>query len=393
MEGPQSTLEELWSELKQLRLRVAELESFETRLRHAEDRHRILLENSFFGIGLSDGNRILYANRPLLQLFGYMDQAEFTAKSLLDHVAPSSRPMILERLQTVAAGIFLEPTFVYDILRKDGSTRTVEINVVPYSWEEKPCRLSLFRDITERNRTDETLRESERKYRALVETTGTGYVIIDVEGKVLDANPEYVRLTGQEHLKHILHHRVTEWTAQHDRARNAEAVRECAERGYIRNFMVDYVNNRGQFTPVEVNATIVPTADGLRILTLCRDMTERKRLETQFRQAQKMEAIGVLAGGVAHDFNNLLTVINGYSDVLLGDLTPADPKRYDVGQIRLAGERAASLTAQLLAFSRRQILETRNLDLNEVISGLHEILHRLIGEDIDLAVAAQPVWD
>ena len=390
MEGRCSSSEQVPSELEQLRERVAELESVMAKLVHAEERHRILLENSFVGIGLSEGNRILYANRPLLQLFGYTDPEEFTAKPLIDHVAPSSRPMILERLRSVSAGIPLDPIFVYDIVRKDGGTRTVEIYVVPYSWNEKPCRLSLFRDITERKQADEALRESESKYRALVETTGTGYVIIDAEGRVLDANPEYVRLTGHNTLQDILQHRVTDWTARHDRQRNAEGVRQCAEQGYIRNFLIDYVNSQGQFTPIEVNATVLPTTEGIKILTLCRDMTERQRLESQFRQAQKMEAVGVLAGGVAHDFNNLVTVITGYSDVLLRELAHDDPKRDEVEQIRLAGERAASLTAQLLAFSRRQILEAQNLDLNAVISGMNQILHRLIGEDIELAFVAQP---
>jgi len=120
------------------------------------------------------------------------------------------------------------------------------------------------------------------------------------------------------------------------------------------------------------------------------DITERKRLEAQFMQAQKMEAVGILAGGVAHDFNNLLTVINGFTDLLLKEFEPDDPRHKDLEQIRDAGQRAVSLTSQLLAYSRKQVLQLRNVDLNDAIAQTSSILRRLIGEDIDLVLAPQP---
>ena len=114
------------------------------------------------------------------------------------------------------------------------------------------------------------------------------------------------------------------------------------------------------------------------------DVTGRRHLEDQLRQSQKMEAVGMLAGGVAHDFNNLLTIITGYSQLILNDLGPHDPNRHSAEQIMKAGERAAALTKQLLAFSRRQVLQPRVLDLNKLIGSLGTMLQRLIGEDIDL---------
>ena len=120
------------------------------------------------------------------------------------------------------------------------------------------------------------------------------------------------------------------------------------------------------------------------------DATGGRQIEEQLRQGQKMEAVGMLAGGVAHDFNNLLTIITGYSHLILNNLSPGDPNRHAAAQIMKAGERAAALTRQLLAFSRRQVLQPKVLDLNDLVTGLSSMLQRLIGEDIDLRLALDP---
>jgi PAS domain S-box-containing protein len=130
-----------------------------------------------------------------------------------------------------------------------------------------------------------------------------------------------------------------------------------------------------------------------RVLGAVQDITERKKLEEQFRQAQKMEAIGRLAGGIAHDFNNLLSVILSYATLLVRPLPPGDPLREGIGEIRRAGERAAELTRQLLAFSRHQILAPRVLDLNEVLRGLENMLQRIVGEDVELNFALSEALD
>jgi PAS domain S-box-containing protein len=125
-------------------------------------------------------------------------------------------------------------------------------------------------------------------------------------------------------------------------------------------------------------------------LAVLLDITGRRQLEDQLRQAQRMEAVGMLAGGVAHDFNNLLTIITGYSQLILNNLGPEDPNRHSAEQIMKAGERAGALTKQLLAFSRRQVLQPKVLDLNKLVSGMGAMLQRLIGEDVDLRLVLPP---
>jgi two-component system cell cycle sensor histidine kinase/response regulator CckA len=143
-------------------------------------------------------------------------------------------------------------------------------------------------------------------------------------------------------------------------------------------------NKNGQALDVEVGVHQIDYGGRQVAMAVLIDITGRLRLEEQLRQAQKMEAVGMLAGGVAHDFNNLLTIIGGYSQLMLNSLAPNDPNRHSLEQVIKAGERAAALTQQLLAFSRRQVLQPKVLDLNKLVSSLSTMLRRLIGEDIDL---------
>jgi len=156
------------------------------------------------------------------------------------------------------------------------------------TYEELEQRIKeLEQEAVERNRSEEALQGSEEKYRALVETTDTGYLILDEAGRVIDANPEYIRLTGHQTLEEIKNRSVVEWTALHDQARNAQEVEKCMKQGFVRNLEIDYVDRDGNITPIEINAKVVETEDELQILSLCRDITERTQAEEALRESEK----------------------------------------------------------------------------------------------------------
>ena len=146
----------------------------------------------------------------------------------------------------------------------------------------------------------------------------------------------------------------------------------------------------GSEFPVEVSLSYIRTGDGVFAIAFVSDISQRKRLEEQLMHAQKMEAVGRLAGGVAHDFNNMLTVISGYNQMILDQLSPLDPLRGYAEEILKAADRAAALTNQLLAFSRRQIVQPRVFDVNSVLLHTEKMLRRLIGEDIELSLHLSP---
>jgi two-component system, cell cycle sensor histidine kinase and response regulator CckA len=248
----------------------------------------------------------------------------------------------------------------------------------------------IARDATDRKQSEDELRKSEERYRVLVENAHDMIYEHDLEGKYTSSNKAGERITGYS-LAETLNLNISDIVAPESMDAALQMIRRKLDGQPLTAHELEIIAKDGSRVAVEVNTSLVfQDQVAVGIQGIARDVTERKKLEEQLRQSQKMEAIGQLAGGVAHDFNNLLTVIGGYSSMLLAKLTPDSPYRASIEEIKKAGDRAGSLTRQLLAFSRKQILQPKVLDLNTVVSDLEKMLRRLIGEDIDLLTVTDP---
>ncbi len=235
----------------------------------------------------------------------------------------------------------------------------------------------LKKEIADRILAEEALRKSEMQYHALVETTNTGFVIVDGEGKVLDANTEYVRLTGNAELGEIIGKSVLEWTSPADREKNADAVRRCREEGHVRNLELDYVDSQGRTIPIEIHATLVERDGAMRIFAICRDITDRRtaqeeshRLRERLNRSEKMEALGHLAGGVAHDLNNVLGVSMGYSELMKEMVPEGSELRSYVNNIFYSTEKGAAIIQDLLTLARRGVTVSAVVDLGATVSNV-----------------------
>jgi len=249
--------------------------------------------------------------------------------------------------------------------------------------EDRTVALRL--EIKERELTEQALRMSEAKFRSLFEHVMEGVHQSTGDGRLLVVNPAFVRMLGYESEAEalVLDFARDIYVAPEERA---TFLRSLHEKGEVRNVEARFKRKDGRVITVLRNARVVRDEQGAALYfegTIV-DITERKQLEEQLRQSQKIEAIGQLAGGIAHDFNNVLTTVKGYCDLLIEAFDDSDLRKQDVAEIAKAADRAAALTRQLLAFSRRQILEPRVLDLRAVVADLDPMLRRLIGEDIEL---------
>jgi len=247
----------------------------------------------------------------------------------------------------------------------------------------------------EQRKTQAELRTSDERYRLISENTADVIWLLDLESRRFTyVSPAVKRLLGcspEEFLTIDLRDFLTPEAFEYCARLLAEgpAALEAGDESLLRMVhRLDLVRQDGTVVPTEITTSVLPNERSrmAQVLGVTRDITERLQAEARLMQAQKMESVGRLAGGVAHDFNNLLTVINGYSRLALGDLNAGDPLRERIEQILAAGERAAGLTQQLLAFSRKQVLKPRLLDLNRVLGGMQPMLARLLGEDVELRV-------
>jgi PAS domain S-box-containing protein len=362
-----------------------EKERAEAALRNSERRFRALVENSADGFALvgPDGTYI-YSSPASNGVLGYTPQ-ELAGQNVfkLIHSADVKSARQLFTLVLRDGGRILAGHFRFR--HKNGSWRWIQ--AVGKNLLADPSVGAVvinYRDITERKLADDELAASEERFRKAFNASPEPMTIKDwSEGRYVDCNDSFLRATGycREEVIGRTDKEVMFWLRPEDRAKCMQLLEE---KGRAHDVEVRFGTKSAEERVGLFSAEVIEIRGQRSVLAVTKDITERRSLEEQLRLSQKMEAVGQLAGGIAHDFNNLLTIILGYSVLLLKDLDPEDFRRASLEGIKKAGERAAALTQQLLAFSRRQVLAPRVLDLNAVVADMEGMLRRLIGEDIDL---------
>jgi len=381
---------------------ITERKRVEAALRESEERLRQAVRVSH--IGIFDHDHVtdtIHWSAAQRAIYGWGDEEPIALKAFLERVHSSDWERITAAVQRAhdpaGDGMF---DVEYRIDRPDGSTGWVSVRAQTFFEGEGATgravrTIGATRDITEQRHAE----EEQKKLAALVAMNRDFIGIATLDGRVVYLNHAAMALVGLSSIEEACQMTVFDFFAESVPKREQDDFfTTVLSRGYwsgelrLRNFKTRQ--------PIDVEATAFQIRDAERaplyLAAFVRDVREKKqaeaekaKLEEQLFQAQKMESIGRLAGGVAHDFNNLLTVINGYSELALAELTTSDPLWGSIEEIHKAGERAAGLTRQLLAFSRKQMLQPRVLDLNRVVRDLQPMLERLMGDDVEVRVALE----
>jgi PAS domain S-box-containing protein len=366
-------------------------------------RYRALFESSVIGIRVSsvaDGGRIVEANPAYRRMLGY-SAAELGERTIFDLTHPGdveiNRQLYAEMLAGRRSSYQIEKRFV----RKDGSSFWGRLTAYPLqdAGSQATHHIGMVEDVSERRWAAAALEESTERLQAVLNAALEGIVLIDTAGIIQSVNLSVQKLFGYpaeellgQNVRILMPH---PWREEHDGyLAHYAATGEARIIGVGRQ--VEGRRRDGSTFSLDLAVSEVRHGGELFFLGTLRDITERLGMEAEIRQAQKMEAIGRLAGGVAHDFNTLLGTIRGYSEMLLGTLPRAEPARQAAEQIHRAALRGAQLTRQLLLFSRRREMRVQVVDLEKLMAEVEVLLDRLISADIRLNRRIEPgigpVW-
>jgi len=363
------------------------------RLLEREELFRLISENAADLIAVvdMDGRRI-YNSLSYQKVLGYSVE-ELRNSTSMEQIHPDDRESVkqaAEEARRTGIGRPLE----YRIRHKDGSWRVLEstASVIRNSKGEPEKLVIVNRDVSDRKLAAEALRRSEASFRSVVEDAPYGIYRANLSGQLLMVNSTLEKMLGYESQEELLKANLAADIYRDSREHQGLSQMFPRDQGF-KDMEVEWKRKDG--SPITVRCSGRPVhneaGDLAYLEVFAEDITERRVLEKQLRMAQKMEAIGRLSGGIAHDFNNLLGVIIGYSQVMKRSLGPSHSSYEHAEEIEKASQRAVSLTRQLLAFSRQQVLEPAILSLNALVADMEKMLPRLLGEDIKVDLSLDPV--
>jgi two-component system, cell cycle sensor histidine kinase and response regulator CckA len=363
----------------------------ESELRASEEQYRLLFEanpNPMW-VYSTETLQFLAVNQTAVKQYGY-SRREFLSMTVKDIRLPAQVPRFLEEHKKILDSLETCRQ-VWEHVKKDGSRIEVQISSAPILFRDHKARLVLAEDITDSLRAEAALRETTQNYQSVVE--GAPFGILQTEPtRVSMANPALAAILGYESRDELqqLNLAVDIYCNSIDCQQDLQKYKSGA--GRVVDSEAKWRRKDGNPITVRCSGRAIPTGEGqpLKFEIFVENITEQRLLEAQFRQAQKMEAIGRLAGGVAHDFNNLLMIMTSYSQLIEDSATDSGKVTRYATQIRDAARKAASVTRQLLAFSRKQIQELRVLNLNVVVSEFAKMLPQLLGEDVEMVIKTSP---
>ncbi len=372
---------------------ITERKAAEAALRESEERFRLIAEliDEAFWVYDLEKDAVTYVSPAHERIWGYSRELFANLKKpFLDPVHPDDKEQVLSSFSIIKAGQKLD--YEHRFTRPDGELRYIHIRGFPV--HDKSGNLQYYvgvgQDVTESRAAEEVLKESGEYLHQVISRIADPVFVKDREHKFVLVNDAFCSFfakppeafLGKTYLETLPEEQaVSIW-------KHEESLFNTG-RGTVTEETLKDADGNSRILMTRMSL-LSDKNGGKQLIGVHRDITEYKRLEAQFLQAQKMEAIGVLAGGVAHDFNNLLNVINGYTELVLDDVPKDDPIYRDLQKIRDAGKQAAELTSQLLAFGRKQILQPEVIDLNNVIRQMSPMLRRLIGEDIEFITSCKP---
>ena len=362
---------------------ISERVHVQNALIESEKQYRLLFDSSPLPMWVFDRKTLVFleVNEAAVNHYGY-SREEFLRMTILDIRPAEEASRLLQHMKTLEHG--LQALELWKHRKKDGSIIDVEITSHELGFQQRDAQLVVAHDVTEQLKAEEALRHSEEKFSKTFRATPLPITIsVAGDGRYMDINEAFSEIMGYDREEVIgrTAFDLKIWADFDDRKRMIE---QLAITGRVDSFETYFMTKKGEKRTVLISAEIIKLDGADCVIAITNDITETRTLEEQFRQAQKMEAVGRLAGGVAHDFNNILGVIIGYSDLSREQMQPGSLVLKHIDQIKKAAVRASALTGQLLAFSRQQVLQPSVLNLNAVVNNVSKMLLRVVGEDVAL---------